>query len=117
MAGRTVDESVTIEGAVNSALRSAGVLESSPIKQALIHDAEVYDMTEIIVPDPDGKSVSLADRLSQMRLDPRWRSEFPERAPSSSSVRAVSRLDAGTGTLSPDRVNFDAIAEGTVRVE
>jgi hypothetical protein len=117
MAANTVDESVTIESAVTSALRSAGVDESSPIKQALIHDAQVYDLTEVCVPDPDGKSVSLADRLLQMRLEPRWRSEFPERIPAPSSGRPVSRMAAGTGTLSPDRENFAAIANGTVRVE
>ena len=117
MAANAVDESVTIESAVTSAMRSAGVDESSPIKQALIHDAQVYDLTEVCVPDPDGKSVSLADRLLQMRLEPRWRSEFPEKKPTPSSGRPVSRMTAGTGTLSVDRENFAAIANGTVRVE
>jgi hypothetical protein len=117
MAGNTVDESVTIESAVTSALRAAGVADTSPIRQVLVHDAQVYDMTEVCVPDPDGKSVNLGDRLTQMRLDPRWRSEFPERKPAPSSGRPVSRMDAGNGTLSPDRQKFEAIADGTIRVE
>jgi hypothetical protein len=116
MAGRTVNEATVIEAAVTSALRSAGIQESSPIREALVHDAEVFDEIEVVVPDCDGKSVSLADRLAQMRLEPRWRTEFPERKPAPSSGRPVSRMDAGTGTLSPDRQNFEAIANGTIRV-
>ncbi len=117
MGAHTVHEATTIESAVTSALRAAGVAESSPIRQTLVHDAQVYDLVQVCVPDPDGKSVSLADRLLQMRLDPRWRSEFPERKPVRASGRPVSRMNAGSGTLSPDRQNFEAIANGTVRVE
>jgi hypothetical protein len=119
MSGRTVDEAGVIESAVTTALRQAGVAENSAIRRMLVHDAEVCDGVEVIVPDPaNGRSISLADRLTQMRLDPQWRGEFPERKPAPSSGRAVSRVEAPSGgVLSVDREHFAAIANGTVRVE
>jgi hypothetical protein len=80
MSAHSVEEATTIEGAVAKALGEAGVADTSSIRLSLTHDAEVHDGM-VVVPDQDGKSVSIEKRLSQMREEPRWRAEFPEKKP------------------------------------
>ena len=77
MAAHSVDEAITIEHAVAEALSEAGAADNSPsLRLSLVHDAEVHDGM-VVTPDENGKSVSLKQRLDQMRTEPRWRAEFP----------------------------------------
>jgi hypothetical protein len=110
MGARNVQESSTIEAAVGQALVEAGVKDDSPIRQALVHDSEVYDLVEVCVPSSiDGRSVSLAQRLAEMRGDPRWKSEFKEK----SAVRPPAAAATPAGSiLTPDRSQFADLVSG-----
>jgi hypothetical protein len=115
MGARNVQESSTIEAAVGQALVEAGVKDDSPIRQVLVHDSEVYDLVEVCVPSSiDGRSVSLAQRLAEMKQDPRWRGDFAAK-PASRPGRP-NPTPAGA-MLTPDRESFEKIAKGTARVE
>lgn len=120
MSGHSVDEVAVIEGAVSKALGDAGVRDDSPIRQVLIRDGEVYGGFEVCVPDDNGKSVSLAQRLAQMRLDQRWRGEFPaeQPKPAAGSNRPVvaQKAPGGSQTYRPDPDVFDGIVNGQIRV-
>ena len=110
MGARNVQESSTIEAAVGQALVDGGVKDDSPIRQALVHDSEVYDLVEVCVPSSiDGRSVSLAQRLAEMRADPRWKSDFKEK----SAVRPPTTAATPAGAmLTPTRSQFDEIVSG-----
>jgi hypothetical protein len=99
---------MVIESAVAKALADAGVRDDSAIKQALIHDSEVHDGM-ICVPDENGKSVSLSERLAQMREDDRWRADFPAAKPAAPGRPAPTPAGA---MLQPDRSQFEAIVSG-----
>jgi hypothetical protein len=114
MGARSLDEVTTIEVAVTRAIAEAELPVSSPIRQALVHDAEVYDITEVCVPDADGKSVSLRQRLAQMRDDPRWKGEFPEKKVQTRP--AAPQVAAPGAVLRPDQASFANIAAGKVVV-
>jgi len=103
-----VDEITAIEHAVARALSDAGVKDDSTVKAVLVHDAEMHDGT-IIVCDPDGKSVSITQRLSQMKNDPRFRDDFPKA--SAPPNRPPAATPAGA-ILAPDRSQFEAISSG-----
>jgi len=109
MGARSVEEATTIDGAVTRALSEAGVKDGSKIRQALIHDAMVYDLVEVCVPDESGKSVSLEVRLAQMRDDPRYKGDFqgqaaaPNRPPAPTPAGAI---------LAPTREQFAEISSG-----
>ena len=113
MSGYSLNEVTTIENAVTRAIADAGLPDNSPIRQALVHDAEVYDLIEVCVPDPaSGQSISLKERLAQMRGEPRWKGEFPEKKPAAG--RPVPQVAAPGATLRPDRASFADIASGKV---
>jgi hypothetical protein len=109
MAAHSVDEAITIEHAVAEALSEAGAADSSPsLRLSLVHDAEVHDGM-VVTPDENGKSVSLAKRLEQMRSEPRWKSQFPAAKPAPPGRPAPTPAGA---MLTPTREAFDAIVSG-----
>jgi hypothetical protein len=111
MAARSVEEATIVEGAVAKALSEAGVKDDSPLKQVLVHDAEVYDLVEVCTPSSiDGRSVSLEQRLVEMKADPRWAREFKEK-PAPSSSRQPTPTPAGA-ILQPDRSQFSDLVSG-----
>jgi hypothetical protein len=112
MSGHTVDEQIVIEGAVSKALNDVGVRDDSQIRQVLIHDAMVYDLVEVCVPDADGKSVSLQSRLAQMKQEPRWKGEFHEK-PAPPGRPAPTPAGA---MLTPDHEAFKKIVNGETMV-
>jgi hypothetical protein len=112
MSGHTVDEQIVIEGAVAKALNDVGVRDDSQLRQVLIHDAMVYDLVEVCVPDADGKSVSLQSRLAQMKQEPRWKGEFHEK-PAPPGRPAPTPAGA---MLTPDREAFKKIVNGETMV-
>jgi len=109
MGAHTVQEATTIDGAVTRALSEAGVKDGSTIRQALIHDAMVYDLVEVCVPDESGKSVSLEVRLSQMREDSRWKGDFTKAAAAPNRPQAPTAAGA---ILTPTREQFAEISSG-----
>jgi hypothetical protein len=108
MAAHSVDEAITIEHAVTKALDEAGAPDSSGLRLFLTHDAEVHDGM-VVVPDLDGKSVSLATRIEQMRSDPKWRADFPAAKPAPPGRPAPTPAGA---MLTPTRSQFDEIVSG-----
>jgi hypothetical protein len=111
MAARSVEEATIVEGAVAKALSEAGVKDDSPLKQVLVHDAEVYDLVEVCTPSSiDGRSVSLEQRLVEMKADPQWAREFKEK-PAPSSSRQPTPTPAGA-ILQPDRSQFSDLVSG-----
>lgn len=120
MSARNQEQAGTIESAVSTALKAAGVADGSELKGVLVHDAEVYRNADyedvVIVPDPSsGKSISLQDRLAQMRDEPRWRGEFPEKPAQRPASQQQVAVKPGT-TLRLDRDSFDALASGKLKV-
>jgi hypothetical protein len=113
MGARNVQESSTIEAAVGQALVEAGIKDDSPIRQVLVHDSEVYDLVEVCVPSSiDGRSVSLAQRLAEMRAEPRWSSQFREKRPAAAAAgRPPTPVPPGA-TLMPTRDQFADIVSG-----
>jgi hypothetical protein len=109
MAGNNLDEAQVIDGAVAKACADAGVADGSVLRQKLINDATVYDLVEVCVPDDDGKSVSLSTRLSQLKGDARWRSEFSAAKPAPPGRPAATPAGA---MLTPTRSQFDEIVSG-----
>jgi hypothetical protein len=111
MSAHTVEEATIVEAAVSKALADAGVAEDSPIGRRLIADAEVYDLVETCVPSAiDGRSVSLEQRLAEMKVDDRWKSEFKAK-PAASRPHAAAATPAGA-MLTPDRSHFEDIVSG-----
>jgi hypothetical protein len=109
MAARSVEEATIVEGAVAKALSEAGVKDDSPIHQRLVADSEVYDLVEVCTPSSiDGRSISLAQRLVEMRADPQWTREFPEKKPAPGRPAPI----PPGATLRPDRASFDDIVSG-----
>jgi len=108
MSAHSVDEAITIEHAVAEALGEAGAADSSGLRLSLTHDAEVHDGM-VVTPDENGKSVSLAKRLEQMRSEPRWKSQFPAAKPAPLGRPAPTSAGA---MLTPDRSHFDEIVSG-----
>jgi hypothetical protein len=107
MGAHSTDELIEIQRAVEVALGEAGVPDSAAIRLSLTHDSELHD-GQVFVPDPDGKSVSLAQRLEKMREEPRFRGEFkPKPAPPGRPAATP----AGA-MLTPTREAFDAIVSG-----
>jgi hypothetical protein len=112
MTARNLDEATTIEAAVTKAVADAGLPDSSPIHAALVHDGEVFDGYSVCVPDLDGRSVTLQERIEQMRSEERWRREFPPARPvASRSGKPASGVTAGA-ILTPDRGAFADIVAG-----
>jgi hypothetical protein len=108
MAAHSLDEAVEIDRAVAKALGEAGVSEGSGIRLSLVHDAEVHDGA-VVVPDPDGKSVTLRQRLDGMRTESRWRSDFPAEKKPAPGRPAPTPAGA---MLTPDREAFAKIVAG-----
>jgi len=111
MTARNLDEATTIEAAVTKAVADAGLPDSSPIRAALVHDCEVYDGYSVCVPDPDGRSITLQERIEQMRSEERWRREFPPARPVASRSGKPALRAAGA-ILTPDRSSFADIVAG-----
>lgn len=107
MAAHSVDEAVEIDGAVTRELREAGVADSSPIRLSLIHDAEIHD-GQIVVPDENGKSVSLRQRLEEMRGSDRFKGQFKQKP---APPGRPTPTPAGA-MLTPTRSQFDEIVSG-----
>jgi hypothetical protein len=108
MGAHNVDEAIEIDGAVTRELIEAGVADSSPIRLSLIHDAEIHD-GQIVVPDENGKSVSIRQRLEEMRGSDRFKGQFkPKPAPPGRPPK----LDPLN--LTPEQ--FAAVADGKVVV-
>ena len=108
MAAHSLAEAVEIDRAVAVAVDEVGVSEGSGIRLSLVHDAEIHDGA-VVVPDPDGKSVSLRQRLDGMRTEPRWRAEFPAAKPAPPGRPTPTPAGA---MLTPTREAFDAIVSG-----
>jgi len=109
MAPRTVEEATAVDRAVGTVLNDAGVAVNSPIRAALVHDSEVHDGM-VSVCDPDGRSVSLKERLAQMRKDARYKDEFPKQVAAPPS-RPPAATPAGA-ILTPTREQFAEISSG-----
>ena len=108
MGAHNVDEAITIEHAVTKALDEAGAPDSSGLRLSLTHDAEVHDGM-VVVPDLDGKSVTIEKRIEQMRTEQRWRAEFPAAKPAPPGRPTPTPAGA---MLTPTREAFDAIVSG-----
>ena len=106
MSAHSVEEAGTIQQMVTKALGDAGV-DSSSLRLSLIHDAEVHDGM-VVVADQDGKSVTIEKRIEQMRTEPRWRGEFPEKKPAPGRPAPT---PAGA-ILTPGREQFADIVAG-----
>lgn len=110
MSGYSVQEHETITAAVAKAVGDAGVKDGSQIAQRLIHDAQVFDLVEVVVPGEDGKSISLKERLAQMKSDDRWKSDFHVAVERPAPGRSA---PIPTGAiLSPDRAQFADLVSG-----
>jgi hypothetical protein len=112
MAAHSVNEAVEIEHAVTKALDEAGAPDSSGLRLSLTHDAEVHDGM-VVVPDLDGKSVTIEKRIEQMRTEQRWRAEFPAAKPAPPGRPAPTPAGA---MLTPDREAFKKIVNGETMV-
>jgi hypothetical protein len=97
-----------IDVTVTQKLSDHGVAHDSTLKPLLVRDAEISmagTTASVRVRDENGNSVSLDERLSDMKLDPRWRHHFPKGPPTvpASDLRAT-------------RENFSEIASGRIKV-
>lgn len=110
MTARTLDEVTIVEAAVSKAVADAGLPEDSPIHATLVFDSQVYDGYSVCVPDPEGRSVSLQQRIEQMRSEERWRREFAR--PLASRPGKPSGVAAAGAILTPDRSAFADIVAG-----
>jgi len=110
-----VDELVAIQHAVTKAADDAGIQDGSAIRQHLVHDSEMTFAGEIVTPDPDGRSVTLAERLEQMRSETKWRADFPQK-PAAGAGKPARPVAIPGAVLSPDLAAFDQIVKGTAKV-
>lgn len=104
---RTPTAKIFIDGEINSALTRAGLPHDRPIREALELVADVVDSYGayfVRIPDESGDSVSLDDKIAQLKEDPRFRDSAPNQP-------RVLASDAET-----IRRNFDKIARGDVIV-
>jgi hypothetical protein len=107
MSGFSAEEAITIQQAVAGALKDADIADNSPIAAVLARDSELHDGM-ISVCDPEGRSVSLTQRLEQMRTESRWRSEFPAKP---GLPGRPAPMPAGS-ILTPTRESFAKIVAG-----
>lgn len=111
MSARNVDEYEVITAAVAKACSDANVRAGSEIQAHLIHDCEVLDQVDVIAPSMlDGRSVSLEQRLMEMRSEDRWKAEFNAK-PAPSRPNAAAATPAGS-ILTPDRSQFADLVSG-----
>ena len=108
MQQRTAVEQRFVDAKINDALSAAGLPVTSPLRALLDRDAQVTDGGReafVCIPRED-RTITLADRLSELREDPMYRAHWSAPKPT------VKASDARSLTE-----NFADIAAGRVTVE
>lgn len=98
-----------INTTINQAMSDAGIAHDSPLKVLLARDASIETTARtaaVRVRDEQGQSVSVEERLVDMKNDVRYRHHFPKEPATvpASDLRAT-------------REHFDDIAAGRISVE